>query len=64
MPMCYMYRNAVELGLKRIIIEDSHIERTKALKILRRKSIAYVDFGTVLSMKLTNIPMRQMKILL
>ena len=32
-----MYRNAVELGLKRIIIEDSHIERTKALKILRRK---------------------------
>jgi len=37
MPMCYMYRNAVELGLKRIIIEDSHIERTKALKILRRK---------------------------
>lgn len=37
MPMCYMYRNAVELGLKRIIIEDSHIKRTKALKILRRK---------------------------
>ena len=37
MPMCYMYRNAVELGLKRIIIEDCPIERTKALKILRRK---------------------------
>lgn len=37
MPMCYMYRNAVELGLKRIIVENSHIERTKALKILRRK---------------------------
>ena len=37
MPMCYMYRNAVEIGLKRIIIEDSHIERTKALKILQRK---------------------------
>lgn len=37
MPMCYMYRNAVELGLKRIIVEDSHIERTRALKILQRK---------------------------
>lgn len=37
MPMCYMYRNAVELGLKRIIIEDSHIDRTKALTILQRK---------------------------
>lgn len=36
-PMCYMYRNAVELGLKRLIIEDSHIERKKALKIIRRK---------------------------
>lgn len=37
MPMCYMYRNAVELGLKRIIIEDSHIDRARALKILQRK---------------------------
>ncbi len=37
MPMCYMYRNAVELGLKRIIIEDSHIDRIRALKILQRK---------------------------
>lgn len=37
MPMCYMYRNAVELGLKRLIIEDSHIERTRALKILKKK---------------------------
>lgn len=37
MPMCYSYRNAIELGLKRIIVEDSHIERTKALKIMQRK---------------------------
>jgi len=37
MPMCYMYRNAVELGLKRLIIEDSHIETKKALKITQRK---------------------------
>ena len=37
MPMCYMYRNAVELGLKRIIVESSHIERAKALKVLQKK---------------------------
>lgn len=37
MPMCYMYRNAVELGLKRLIIEDSHIERKRSLKIIQKK---------------------------
>lgn len=37
MPMCYMYRNAVELGLKRIIIENSHIAFDKALKVIRKK---------------------------
>lgn len=37
MPMCYLYRNAVELGLKRLIIEDSHIGNSKALKIVRKK---------------------------
>ena len=37
MPMCYLYRNAVELGLKRLIIEDSHITNSKALKIIRKK---------------------------
>ena len=37
MPMCYLYRNAIELGLKRILIEDSHIETEKALKICKKK---------------------------
>ena len=37
MPMCYLYRNAIELGLKRLIIEDSHIENSKALNIIRKK---------------------------
>jgi len=37
MPMCYLYRNAIELGLKRIIIEDSHFEQDKALKIIKKK---------------------------
>lgn len=37
MPMCYSYRNAVELELKRLIVEDSHIENSKALKIVRKK---------------------------
>ena len=38
MPMCYLYRNAVELGLKRLIIEDSStIDVEKALKICKKK---------------------------
>lgn len=37
MPMCYMYRNAIELGLKRLIIEDSHLETARALKIMQKK---------------------------
>ena len=37
MPMCYMYRNAIELGLKRIIVEDSKIDNEKRYKILKRK---------------------------
>lgn len=39
MPMCYMYRNAVELGLKRIIIED-----TIKLKI-HTKNDCQLDFN-------------------
>lgn len=37
MPMCYLYRNAVELGLKRVIVEESHIDNAKAVKITRKK---------------------------
>ena len=36
LPMCYLYRNAVELGLKRLIIEDSHIDHSKRLKIIKK----------------------------
>jgi len=36
-PMCYMFRNALELGLKRLIVEGSHLETKKALKILSKK---------------------------
>lgn len=35
MPMCYVFRNAVELGLKRLIVEDSHLGRDDALKNIR-----------------------------
>ncbi len=43
-PMCYLYRNAIELGLKRIIIEDSHIQKYEALKKIKKKkhSIQYL----------------------
>lgn len=37
MPMCYLYRNAVELVLKRVIVEDSHIDNAKAIKTARKK---------------------------
>lgn len=37
LPMCYLYRNAVELGLKRIIFEDSHVSEAKAMKIMSTK---------------------------
>lgn len=37
MPMCYLYRNALELGLKQIIVEDSHYSDTEALEILQKK---------------------------
>lgn len=37
MPMCYLYRNAIELGLKRLIVEDSHLDNQKIHRILKRK---------------------------
>lgn len=37
LPMCYLYRNAVELGLKRILLEDTNIPYDKALDIMRKK---------------------------
>lgn len=37
MPMCYLYRNAVELGLKRLIFEDSHMDACQAAIISRKK---------------------------
>lgn len=36
-PMCYVYRNAIELALKRLIIEDSYIDEYSALKIAKKK---------------------------
>lgn len=37
LPMCYLYRNAIELGLKRIIVEDCCFDNQKSMNILRRK---------------------------
>lgn len=37
MPMCYAYRNAIELGLKRLIVEDSHLGNDKSVKLIRKK---------------------------
>lgn len=37
MPMCYLYRNAVELSLKQILLEDLAISRDEKEKVLRKK---------------------------
>lgn len=37
LPMCYLYRNSVELSLKRILIEDIKIDYNRAMKIITRK---------------------------
>jgi len=42
LPMCYIFRNAVELGLKQLIVEDSHIPREEALKVLKKKKHSLV----------------------
>jgi len=42
MPMCYLYRNAVELGLKKIIMESSKLDKATALKAIRRKQHSLV----------------------
>lgn len=36
-PMCYLYRNAIELNLKKIIIENSRLDENKKFKILKSK---------------------------
>lgn len=56
MPMCYLYRNAIELGLKRIIIEDSHFDQEKALKILRKKKHSIVGLWNSVSEEFKNNP--------
>lgn len=56
MPMCYLYRNAIELGLKRIIIEDSHFDREKALKILKKKKHSIVGLWNGVSEELKENP--------
>lgn len=37
LPMCYLFRNAIELGLKRILLEDTDISYDTAFEIMRRK---------------------------
>lgn len=36
-PMCYLYRNAIELSLKRLIVEDIVEDDIKKYKILKKK---------------------------
>lgn len=56
MPMCYLYRNAIELGLKRIIIEDSHFEQDKALRIIEKKKHSILGLWNGVSQELKENP--------
>lgn len=37
MPMCYLYRNAVEISLKEILFEECSFELQEALKLMNKK---------------------------
>ncbi|MBU3191896.1 hypothetical protein K9O30_20775 [Clostridium bowmanii] len=37
LPMCYLYRNSVELSLKRILIKDINLDYKKAMRKISRK---------------------------
>lgn len=37
LPMCYIFRNAIELSLKRILIENTVFEDNEVMKIIKRK---------------------------
>ncbi|TQR16330.1 hypothetical protein [Psychrobacillus vulpis] len=37
LPMCYLYRNGIELALKRILIEGCQYDSVSAAKIMRKK---------------------------
>ena len=52
MPMCYLYRNAVELGLKRLIAEDSSMGSYEALKITQKKKHSIVGLWNSIAQEL------------
>lgn len=37
LPMCYLYRNTIELGLKRILVDDCKIHHREAVSIINDK---------------------------
>lgn len=49
LPMCYLFRNAVELGLKRVILEDSHIPYDDAMKKIKRKKHSLIGLWNCIS---------------
>lgn len=55
MPMCYLYRNAVELGLKKIIVESSSLDREDALKAIRKKKHSFLGLWNKISDEVRNL---------
>lgn len=54
MPMNYMFRNSLELGLKRLIVEDSHFDYEMKLKILSNMKHSLLRLWNKVSEELKN----------
>ena len=48
LPMCYLYRNAIELGLKRIIVEECNLDKSNITKILRNTKHSILKLWNVI----------------
>jgi len=55
MPMCYLYRNAVELGLKKIIVESSSLDKEDALKAIRKKKHSFLGLWNKIASEVRNL---------
>ncbi len=54
LPMCYLFRNAIELGLKRLIVEDSHLNDKKKDKALKSKKHSILGLWNSIVGELSN----------
>lgn len=56
MPTSYLFRNALELGLKRLIVEDSHFDSRTKLNKLRKKKHSLLGLWNEVCVELNHYP--------